>query len=309
MRGFVAPTDYGWYQFLRARPHLREVNFWRPGAGRFNALSPGEPFFFKLKSPHNAIGGFGLFARFAELPVWRVWEVFGEENGVSGELELRERLARLAKNPWVREDNDRLIGCVSISEPVLFSPDEWVTVPADWSSTIVRGRGYDLTSGDGRRLWAACLERAELQAAGHDWIVEAADRERHGKPQVVLPRLGQGSFRIAVLDAYGNACAVTTEHSLPVLEAAHIKPYGDGGEHQVRNGLPLRRDLHRLFDLGFMTVRRDHRLAVSEQLRHAWHNGRAYYELEGREIVVPDQGDQRPDPALLEWHGDVVFRR
>jgi putative restriction endonuclease len=69
VRGYVFPTDHGWWQFLRARPELDEVNFWRPGAASFAALQPGEPFFFKLKAPHDAIGGFGLFARFVRLPV------------------------------------------------------------------------------------------------------------------------------------------------------------------------------------------------------------------------------------------------
>lgn len=69
MRGFVAPTDHGWYQFLRARPELDEVNFWRPGAAGFAAVTAGEVFFFKLKAPYDAIGGFGLFARFDRLTV------------------------------------------------------------------------------------------------------------------------------------------------------------------------------------------------------------------------------------------------
>lgn len=77
MRGFVAPTDFGWYQFLRARPELREVNFWRPSQHRFAAIEPGELFFFKLKAPRNAIGGFGMFTRGAVLPVWEAWDVFG----------------------------------------------------------------------------------------------------------------------------------------------------------------------------------------------------------------------------------------
>ena len=89
MRGFVAPTDHSWYQYLFARPHLEEVNFWRPGGGAFAALRPGEPFFFKLKSPYNAIGGFGQFARFARLPLWMAWDVFGEGNGAATTEELR----------------------------------------------------------------------------------------------------------------------------------------------------------------------------------------------------------------------------
>ena len=41
---------------------------------------------------------------------------------------------------------------------------------------------------------------------------------------------------------------------MPALEAAHIRPYGDGGEHEARNGLLLRRDIHSLFDAGYVTV-------------------------------------------------------
>jgi putative restriction endonuclease len=224
------------------------------------------------------IGGFGLFARFARLPMWRVCEVFGESNGVHDERALRDRLARLSGNPWVRTDNDRMIGCVSITEPIFFPPDEWVPVPRDWHRNIVSGRAYDLTRGEGATLWRSCLERAERQAV--PWVHEGLERARHGKPQLIQPRLGQGAFRIAVLDAYGQACAVTTEHSLPVLEAAHIRPWGMGGEHAIRNGIPLRRDLHRLFDLGYVTIRPNHRLAVSDALRDDYENGRTYYELE-----------------------------
>lgn len=68
MRALVAPTDYGWYRFLQARPELREVNFWRPSQRAVNAIAPGELFFFKLKAPYNAIAGFGIFTRAAVLP-------------------------------------------------------------------------------------------------------------------------------------------------------------------------------------------------------------------------------------------------
>jgi putative restriction endonuclease len=65
MHGFVAPTDHGWYQYFLARREIDEVNFWRPGGTNFQALRTGEPFFFKLKSPHVGIGGFGLPSRSA----------------------------------------------------------------------------------------------------------------------------------------------------------------------------------------------------------------------------------------------------
>ena len=62
----VALTDQRWYEFLRglaAGGRLDEVNFWRPLAQtEFRSLSPGEPFFFRLKHPLNAIAGYGFFA-------------------------------------------------------------------------------------------------------------------------------------------------------------------------------------------------------------------------------------------------------
>ena len=37
-------------------------------------------------------------------------------------------------------------------------------------------------------------------------------------------RLGHGAFRLLVTDAYQRRCAVTGERTLPVLDAAHIRP-------------------------------------------------------------------------------------
>ena len=68
---------------------------------------------------------------------------------------------------------------------------------------------------------------------------------RYGPGQLIYPRLGQGSFKFAVEQAY-QQCAVTKEHSIPALEAAHIKPYSLGGFHQVNNGLLLSADIHKL---------------------------------------------------------------
>jgi putative restriction endonuclease len=92
-----------------------------------------------------------------------------------------------------------------------------------------------------------------------------------------------------------------------VLEAAHIRPWAVGGTHSIPNGVPLRRDLHRLFDLGYVTIRPDMRFVVSRRLRDDYANGRAYYELDGRELRLPDRQDLRPDPAVLSWHEAEVF--
>lgn len=83
-------------------------------------------------------------------------------------------------------------------------------------------------------------------------------------------------------------------------------------KHNIVSGrtydLSTGRDLHRLFDLGYVTVRPDRTFAVSRRLREDYANGQVYYELEGRSIAVPANPEERPATELLEWHNDVVFR-
>ena len=125
---------------------------------------------------------------------------------------------------------------------------------------------------------------------------------------LVEPRLGQGTFRIAVTRAYDGACAITGEHSLPALEAAHVQPWAVGGPHSVRNGLLLRADVHRLYDTGYVTVTPDYRFKVSPRLIDDFHNGREYERCQGRLITLPRRPEEQPDGELLEWHAAEVFR-
>lgn len=299
--GYVGVTDEGWYRFLRERSDLDEVNFWRPKDPReFAAVPRGSPFFFKLKVPHNAIVGFAYFVRWARLPLSLVWETFREKNGVPTFPGMRDRIARLRRSP-IEPGEDPDLGCVLLAEPTFFAEDAWIQQPTDFSPTLVQGRSYDLAVGEGARIWRACRERV----ARGDRVAEQL--ERWGSPILVRPRLGQGTFRVSVIEAYGRACAVTGEHSLPVLEAAHIRPYADEGPHEVRNGLLLRTDIHRLYDRGFVTVTAELEFRVSPKLRQRWENGRAYYSLEGPLNHMPRRADEKPDPELLDWHARKVF--
>ncbi len=100
---------------------------------------------------------------------------------------------------------------------------------------------------------------------------------------------------------------MTREHSLVVLEAAHVKAYADGGAHDVRNGLALRTDLHKLFDRGYVTVDDQMRLVVGRRLKDDFDNGRTYYELRGTALALPDEPALRPDAAALAWHREHRF--
>ena len=310
MRGYVGTTDYDWFRFLRARQPLDEVNFWQPSAHGFNS-PPGTPFFFKLKSPHNAIGGVGVFARYEAATPKLAWEAFGQSNGTATFDEMRKRIEGYAK---ALAATAHRVGCIMVSQPVFFADDEMIEQPRDWKKNVVSGAGYDLAEGEGRRIWEACRDRLARVAAGTgsstSKLVVREAAAKYGEAQLVRPRLGQGTFRVAVTAAYGGACAISGEHSLPVLEAAHIRPYtAHEGTHDVTNGLLLRADIHRLFDRGYVTVTPDHRFVVSQRLKAEWENGVAYYALHGKRLSLPAGAADRPDGAALRWHNETVFER
>jgi len=74
------------------------------------------------------------------------------------------------------------------------------------------------------------------------------------KLAITRVRTGQAAFRKQLLKTYGSQCAFTgpaPEHS---LDAAHLYSYALIGRHHDEGGLLLRKDLHRLFDLGLIAI-------------------------------------------------------
>ena len=248
----VAVTDDDWFEMLRWHPSLGEVNFWAPSAANFRALQPGELFLFKLHAPRNVIVGGGIFAYASAMPCSLAWGAFGEANGARSAHEMRARIARYRRS----DPNDRSdfeIGCRILTQPFFFEEPAWIPVPPSWSPNIVSFKTYDTGDSEGLALWRAVNDRLDRQLvpgiAGSD--------ARYGEPQLIRPRLGQGAFRVLVSDIYQRRCAVTQERTLPALEAAHIRPYGEGGQHEAQNGLLLRRDIHSLFDAGYVNRMKD----------------------------------------------------
>lgn len=125
---------------------------------------------------------------------------------------------------------------------------------------------------------------------------------------IVMPRLGQGAFRVIVTDLYKRRCALTNSHVLHVLDAAHIQPYSEGGTHSPSNGLLLRQDVHTLFDRGYLTVTPDYHVEVSCRLKDEFDNGKEYYTLHGKTILLPEAPSFRPSVEQLTWHNESVYR-
>jgi putative restriction endonuclease len=81
----------------------------------------------------------------------------------------------------------------------------------------------------------------------------------------------------------------------------------DGGMHEVSNGLLLRRDIHRLFDLGYVTISTDGRFEVGRRLKDDYENGRHYYAMHGQSLSLPGDPLKRPAREALEWHQSNTF--
>lgn len=307
MRLFLGITDWEWFELLAAQPDLVELNFWQPSPRRFHSLAPGELFLFKLKRSaaggRDVVAGGGFYATGSELPVSMAWESFGVANGARTFAEMRARIARLrGTDPGPA---DYRIGCILLSQPFFFPPEQWIDVPG-WPGSLQSGKSYDAAEQPGSHI----LREVELRLRARGLIepepAMASEGPRY-REALTRQRIGQGTFRVLVTDTYQRACAITREKALPTLEAAHIRPYAEGGQHDVRNGLLLRSDVHRLFDAGYVTVTPEHRVEVSRRLETEFNNGAEYLAMHGREIWLPKDGGARPEREFLEWHNENRF--
>ncbi|MBC5806031.1 MAG: restriction endonuclease [Candidatus Eremiobacter antarcticus] len=299
MKFYVAVTDDSWFNYLHAlSPLPDEVNFW---TGIPVREEPGTPWLFKLHAPNNFIVGGGYFTYYTQMPLTTVWDAFGPLNGVDSLSTLQQRIGQYRKEAISLTTS---IGCAVLSQPFFWERERWLPVPTDWSRNIVSRKSYDSETSIGSQLWQGVTQRLPRPVSQLGESVPGG----FGKPQIVRPRINQGAFRLMVTDAYHRSCAVSREKALPALEAAHILPFSEAPTHEVRNGLLLRADIHRLFDLGYVTVTPDYRFLVSKTIHDDFANGREYYALHGNSIALPDRLASYPDPTLLEQHVSEKFR-
>jgi putative restriction endonuclease len=287
LKAFVGITDFEWFNYLSSLSGIDEVNFWQPGGHQvFRTLRPNESFLFKLHSPRDYIVGGGFFAHSTILPISLAWDAFGEKNGARSLDEMRARTEKYRrKTPNLGEDYQ--IGCILLQQPFFIEEKYWIPAPPDWKQPIVQGKGYDTSTGFGKKLWEDV--QLHLQAKKDLWKDQkiAEPQAGYGQPVMILPRLGQGSFRILVTDVYQRRCSVTLERTLPALDAVHIKPFGKSGPHSVNNGVLFRSDIHKLFDTGYVTISSDHHFEVSKRIKEGFENGRDYYAMHGRLLHLP----------------------
>ena len=309
---YVANTDNDWFDFLATRSPLEDVNFWKPTPQTFRAIDEGQLFVFRLKSPRNKIGGYGVLASSINVPIQLAWDLLGARNGSSSMAHMIGAISRYRNGEQITAQS--LIGCRVLTTPVFFEPHEWFPVPSDWSSNIVTGKVYSTDATHGASLLAELEARTRSEflfergkRPFEDGGISEVEQARYGAPILVAPRLGQGAFRIKIAEAYGFECALSETKVLPALEAAHIRPYSDGGAHALPNGIFLRRDIHSVLDAGFATLTDDLRFHVSRKITEVFNNGNEYKRLHGQRIRMPVLEQNKPSLECVRWHQTVRF--
>jgi hypothetical protein len=109
------------------------------------------------------------------------------------------------------------------------------------------------------------------------------------KEATVRVRVGQRKFRCKLQEQFGNICAFTGAQPADVLDAAHLYSYAEVEQHH--EGMLLRKDIHRLFDLGLLCVRSDGKIDVHSDLAVF----PEYAELDGQPLAV------NLDKAAKRW--------
>jgi putative restriction endonuclease len=123
---------------------------------------------------------------------------------------------------------------------------------------------------------------------------QAVQRQR--KLAEVLARPQQAKFRREVFTLWGARCLVTKCETLSALEAAHIRRVSDGGGDHACNGIPLRADIHRLFDADLITLSPEGWTVTVSDAEHSH-----YREFHGRSLAkrVAKTGKEADLAAML----------
>jgi predicted restriction endonuclease len=145
-----------------------------------------------------------------------------------------------------------------------------------------------------RRSAAAWKLMAPLNASMDASIAapnRAADKRR---PALLAVRAGQTKFRRMLFGAAGMRCEVTGCDIPGLLDACHVKGYGQSGKYSLDNGLLLRKDIHALLDRGLLRIQpTTQRLIVDRSIAKS-----DYARLKGKRLAPRLNGDRVSERAL-----------
>ena len=116
--------------------------------------------------------------------------------------------------------------------------------------------------------------------------------------QEVTTRPGASAFREIVLTEYDNQCVVTGIRSVEVIEIAHIVPYYGVAIDEIQNAIPLRSDIHKLFDRGLLKIYYDNSIRKYMVLIHDYVMD-DYSDYHLKTLIMPHDSLSSPSKAAL----------
>ncbi len=128
-----------------------------------------------------------------------------------------------------------------------------------------------------------------------DTFVLTEKDEREFIKARVSSRSGQSNFRAQLIKKW-RCCSITACNTINALDAAHIAPYRGEKDNDIRNGLLLRADIHRLFDAYLIGINpKSLTVHISSQI-----DDPIYTQYEGKRIKVEE--GKEISVAALEYH-------
>lgn len=114
-------------------------------------------------------------------------------------------------------------------------------------------------------------------------------------------------FRRIVVSTYDHRCAlcgirIVTPEGHTVVEAAHIVPWSESRNDDIRNGMALCRLCHWGFDEGMLGVSTNYQVIISSAIGLAPNFAGSLQTLTGRAIIPPKDSDLWPAREYLTEH-------
>lgn len=265
-------------------------------------VKPGEIIAFKLRD-HRDICGCAIVRRCLREDIDTVWDRYGATAGVNSRIELMGLVTGMRRYDVIGASTE--MGVMVLGQPAFFKPERRPQLPSSWRPSTAISRRFSTDNDEGLGLWRSLAEGGSF-AGPRDNSGFSESSIRYGPPIILFPRVGQREFSHNVGEAYGYRCVVTGERA--AVQAAHIKPFAQDGAHKISNGIVLRCDIHRLLDLGYVTISEDFKLIVSN------HTKKKYGEIDciryhGKPIRDPLRPTDRPDLEMIRWHHVNVFEK
>jgi len=121
--------------------------------------------------------------------------------------------------------------------------------------------------------------------------------------------VAQEIFRDALLDVYERSCAFCSFSFCEALEAAHIIPYSKCNNEQkldVRNGLLLCANHHKLFDNGYITINDRYKMMYIDpkMKKHKYSAVDKNYsvDMHDQKIRLPKEPKHYPNKSYIKTH-------